>query len=146
MSAVLIFQALLIAVYGAGALLAYRRWFVRMGIVLFVAALAGMVAVPELLGRPREVAAAVDGTVVISALPIPNVAIFLYVAEPDSTEPMSLRLPWDDETAQKIVEALEGAQQNGGVLMFNERLPGEPGSFEIELPPEPAPKQPTSGS
>lgn len=99
--------------------LAMAAAFVPLGYLGFV----------DLLGRPKPVAMewwrerADEATVLGSQLREGD-GVYLWLQLAGSGEPRSYRLPWDEGTAQQLVEALREADKNGsGVRM---RLPFEP--------------------
>ena len=75
----------------------------------------------ELLGRPKplrlEWRDAADAQV-LSAVPVENEGIFIWLVTPDSFEPRAYVLPWSLQAAQQLQEALSQAEANGtGVRM-----------------------------
>jgi len=75
----------------------------------------------ELLGRPKPLrlewrdAAKAQ---VVSAVPVENEAIYLWLAMPGSLEPRAYVLPWSIEAAQQLQDAMGKAEANStGVEM-----------------------------
>lgn len=143
MTSILIAHGLVIAAFAAGLFLAYRRKSALALLSTFLAAAVWMWLASTLLGRPLPQDAPSDEAVVISMSAIPNEAIFLWVVEEGAHEPLSIRLPWSNEQAQKLSEQLEEQSQKGGAVRYRKpAIPGEPGEFRLELPPQPAAKGP----
>lgn len=70
----------------------------------------------SLLGRPRPAVLMpwrIRGARIVSFLPDPGVAIYVWVVTPDADEPLALTLPWDEKEAEDLVQAAAAAQQNG---------------------------------
>lgn len=103
-----------------------------------------------LLSRPKPIALEwvppkADETTVIAAQMDEDVAIYLWVQRPDSKEPRSYVLPWDEQTARELHEAQRAAEAEGGTVQV--RL--SPQQKDIEQadrmfyaapPPAPPPK------
>jgi hypothetical protein len=75
----------------------------------------------ELLGRPKplrlEWREAADAEV-LSAVPVENEAIYVWLITPDSSEPRAYVLPWSVQAAQQLQEARSQAEADGtGVRM-----------------------------
>lgn len=86
-------------------------------------------ALSDLLSKPKPVelewwnAKAEEATVLGSTMR-ENVGIYLWLQVADIAEPRSYVLPWDQEMAQQLQDAMDQAQeQDSGVRM---RLPFEP--------------------
>jgi hypothetical protein len=143
MTSVLILHALIIAAFGAGLFLAYRgKGTLALGFT-FIVACVWMYQAQTLLGRPVPMDTPPDEAVIVSMIPVPGTAIYLYAVEDGASEPSSIRLPWSMPTAQKIGEKLQEQSQKGGAVRYRKpAIPGDEGSFKLDLPPEPAPKQP----
>jgi hypothetical protein len=145
MTSIALAHAIIIAGYAVAVVAMLRqRWAVAIAAML-AAAVLWMITTTEMLGLPRPSDKPPEGYVVASVLPIPNEAIFLYGLMETGGEPLSLRLPWDDADAQRLVEQMEEASERGGRVKFRTpSVPGSAGRFDIELPPESPPKQPVS--
>lgn len=143
MTGILTTHGIIILAFGFGLFLAYRRRGVLALAFTFVVACAWMFQASTLLGRPLPQDAPSDQSTVLSMAAVPNEAIFLWVVEEGAHEPLSIRLPWSNEQAQKLSEQLGEQAEKGGAVRFKKPgIPGEPGEFRLELPPEPAPKTP----
>ncbi|MGF1609075.1 MAG: hypothetical protein ACFCUQ_06750 [Kiloniellales bacterium] len=120
---------------------------------LAIAALAlptGYFSLVTLLSRPKPIALEwtppkADETTVIAAQMKEDVAIYLWVQRPDSEEPRSYVLPWDEQVARQLHEAQRAAEAEGGTVQV--RL--SPQQKDIEQadrmfyaapPPAPPPK------
>jgi hypothetical protein len=70
----------------------------------------------DLLGRPKplrlEWRDAADAEV-LSALPVENQAIYVWLITPDSPEPRAYVLPWSLQAAQQLQDAMSQAQADG---------------------------------
>jgi len=143
MTATLAAHAIIIAAYGAGLLAAYlRKWPLTIAI-LFCVALGWMWQASTMQGRPQPLDAPPDEAVILSMVPVPNEAIFLWIAEQGASEPLSIRLPWSMREAQRIGEKLAEQAGKGGAVRYRKpAVPGDEGRFDLDLPPEPAPKSP----
>jgi hypothetical protein len=143
MTAILSAHGLVIVAFGFGLFLAYRRQGVLALGFTFVVAVAWMYLASTMLGRPLPLSEPPHESAVLSMAAVPNEAIYLWLVEEGSHEPLSVRLPWSNEQAQKLSEQLEAQGEKGGAVRFKKPgIPGEPGEFRLELPPEPTPKTP----
>lgn len=109
-------------------------------------------AMAETLGRhrPVELWGTPTGTLhVIAAVMRQDEAIWLYVIAPGRSEPLPLSLPWSNETAQKIQEALDGApegREGQFLLSFNDTEGGEINAHALPQPAQPPVKdEPDAG-
>ena len=98
--------------------LARRTLSVGIFVVLIAVVYGGCI---ELLGRPKplrlEWRDAADAQVV-SAVPVENEAIYVWLIMPDSSEPCAYVLPWSLQAAQQLQEAMSQAEAEGtGVRM-----------------------------
>lgn len=143
MTSVLLLHGLTIATFGVGLFLAYRgKGALALGFT-FVIACVWMYQAQSLLGRPAPMDVPPDEAVIVSMIPVPGTAIFLYAVESGASEPLSIRLPWSMQQAQKIGEKLQEQSAKGGAVRYRKpAIPGDEGSFKLDLPPEPAPKSP----
>jgi hypothetical protein len=110
--------------------LARRMLSVGLFLVLIAIVYGGAV---ELLGRPKplrlEWRDAAEAQV-LSALPVENEAIYLWLVMPEASEPCAYVLPWSVEAAQQLQQAMSEAEANGtGVRMT---LPFEPSLDDSE--------------
>jgi hypothetical protein len=73
----------------------------------------------ELLGRPKplrlEWRHAADAQVV-SAVPVENEAIYVWLIMPGSSEPCAYVLPWSVAVAQQLQEAMSQAEADGAAV------------------------------
>lgn len=143
MTATLAAHGIIIAAFGFGLFLAYRGKGVLALAFTFVVAVAWMYQAQTMLGRPLPMAEPPHESTALSMAAVPNEAIFLWIVEEGEHEPLSIRLPWSNEQAQKLSEQLEQQGEKGGAVRYRKpEIPGEPGEFRLVLPPEPAPKTP----
>jgi hypothetical protein len=110
--------------------LARRTLSVGIFVVLIAVVYGGCI---ELLGRPKplrlEWRDATDAQVV-SAVPVENKAIYVWLVMPDASEPCAYVLPWSLQAAQQLQDAMSKAEADGtGVRMA---LPFEPSLDERE--------------
>jgi hypothetical protein len=93
--------------------LARRTLSVGIFVVLIAVVYGGSI---EMLGRPKplqlEWRNAADAQVV-SAVPVENEAIYVWLLLPDSVAPCAYALPWSVETAQQLQEAMSRAETDG---------------------------------
>lgn len=83
-------------------------------------------AMVSLLSRPKPIVLEwtppkADETTVIAAQMREDVAIYLWIQRPDSSEPRSYVLPWDEQLARQLHEAQRAAEEDGGTVQV--RLP-----------------------
>jgi hypothetical protein len=73
----------------------------------------------ELLGRPKplrlEWRGASDAQV-LSAMPVENEAIYVWLIMPGASEPRAYVLPWSLEAAQQLQEAMNQAEADGSAV------------------------------
>jgi hypothetical protein len=110
--------------------LARRTLSVGLFLVLIAIVYGGAI---ELLGRPKplrlEWRDAADAQV-LSALPVENEAIYVWLIMPDASEPCAYVLPWSLQAAQQLQQAMSQAEADGtGVRMT---MPVEPGLDDRE--------------
>jgi hypothetical protein len=70
----------------------------------------------ELLGRPKPLRLEwrdAANAEVVSAVPVENKAIYVWLIMPDSSEPCAYVLPWSLQAAQQLQEAMSQAEANG---------------------------------
>ena len=130
--------------------LARRSFSVGMFVVLIAVVYGGAV---ELLGRPKplrlEWREPADAQVV-SAVPVENEAIYVWLIMPDSSEPCAYVLPWSLQVAQQLQEAMAQAEADGTAVRMT--APSEPNLDDREpmfyAMPQPAmpPKDYQNGS
>jgi hypothetical protein len=72
----------------------------------------------DLLGRPKPLRLEAADAQVVSAMPVENEAIYVWLIMPDSSEPCAYVLPWSLQAAQQLQEAMSQAEAEGtGVRM-----------------------------
>jgi hypothetical protein len=90
-----------------------RALSVGIFVILIAVVYAGSI---ELLGRPKpwqlEWRRAADAQVV-SAVPVENQAIYLWLLLPDQKQPSAYALPWNMQTAQQLQDAMNRAEAEG---------------------------------
>ena len=79
------------------------------------------VGASELLGRPKPLTLEWRDTAkaqVVGAVPVENEAIYVWLTTPGSTEPRAYVLPWSQQAAQQLQDAMGKAEADGtGVEM-----------------------------
>jgi hypothetical protein len=104
--------------------LARRTLSVGIFVVLIAVVYGGAI---ELLGRPKplrlEWRDAADAQV-LSAVPVENEAIYVWLVTPDSSEPRAYVLPWSVQAAQQLQDAMSQAQADGTAVRMT--MPFEP--------------------
>jgi hypothetical protein len=104
----------------------FARRTLSVGIFVLLIALVYGGAI-ELLGRPKplqlEWRSAADAQVV-SAVPVENRAIYVWLLLPDSSEPCAYVLPWSLQTAQRLQDAMSQAEADGTAVRMT--MPFEP--------------------
>ncbi|MER9234182.1 hypothetical protein NKI56_19135 [Mesorhizobium sp. M0622] len=79
------------------------------------------VGASELLGRPKPLTLEWRDTAkaqVVGAVPVENEAIYVWLTTPGSTEPRFYVLPWSQQAAQQLQDAMGKAEADGtGVEM-----------------------------
>lgn len=112
------------------AALARRALSVGIFVLLIAVVYGGSI---ELLGRPKplrlEWREAADAQVV-SAVPIENEAIYVWLIMPASSEPIAYVLPWSVQVAQQLQEAMSQAEADGTAVRM--AMPFEPSLDERE--------------
>ena len=124
--------------------LARRTLSVGIFVLLIAVVYGGAI---ELLGRPKplrlEWRDAADAEV-LSAVPVENEAIYVWLVTPDSSEPRAYVLPWSVQAAQQLQEAQSQAEADGtGVRMtmpFESSLDDREPMFYAMPQPAMAPK------
>jgi hypothetical protein len=120
--------------------LARRALSVGIFVLLIAVVYGGAI---ELLGRPKplrlEWRDAADAEV-LSAVPVEDEAIYVWLVMPDSLEPRAYVLPWSVQAAQQLQDAMSQAQAEGTAVRM--AMPFEP-SLEDREPmfyamPQPA--------
>jgi hypothetical protein len=110
--------------------LARRALSVGIFVLLIAVVYGGAI---ELLGRPKplrlEWRDAADAQV-LSAVPVENEAIYLWLIRPDSSEPRAYVLPWSVQAAQQLQEAMSQAQADGTAVRMT--MPFESGLEDRE--------------
>ena len=139
--------ALLAAVLASIAVWAPRKLAVRVGAVACFALLmpVAYAGFSDLLSRPKPVALewwlgkAEEATVLGAQTQEPD-SLFVWLQLDGAPEPRAYRLPWSQQMAQQLQQALEDAQRNGTAARM--RLPFEPTLDRREprfyAPPQPA--------
>jgi hypothetical protein len=139
-----------VALFAAAAWLAIwsRRdtWARPVAVVLFLAAMPTIaLAAVESLGWHRPIALVWDldqGEYrVLAAKMVQDKAIYIYIDDEARVEPRPLLLPWDNDTANAIQRALDGAPDGseGEFMMSYEPSIDMTGQQFHAVPPEPAP-------
>jgi hypothetical protein len=104
--------------------LARRTLSVGIFVLLIAVVYGGAI---ELLGRPKplrlEWRDAADAEV-LSAMPVENEAIYVWLLLPDSAEPSAYVLPWSVQAAQQLQEAMSQAEADGTAVRMT--MPFEP--------------------
>jgi hypothetical protein len=99
----------------------------------------------ELLGRPKplrlEWRDAADAQVV-SAVPVENEAIYVWLIMPGSSEPCAYALPWSVEVAQQLQEAMSQAEADGTAVRVAMPLESSLGEREPMFYAMPQPAMP----
>jgi hypothetical protein len=93
--------------------LARRTLSVGIFVILIAVIYGGSI---ELLGRPKPLRLEWRGTAdaqVLSAMPVENEAIYVWLVMPGSSEPCAYALPWSLEAAQQLQEAMNQAEADG---------------------------------
>jgi hypothetical protein len=130
--------------------LARRTLSVSIFVLLIAVVYGGSI---ELLGRPKplrlEWRDAADAEVV-SAVPVENKAIYVWLIMPDSSEPCAYVLPWSLQTAQQLQEAMSQAEADGTavrmVMPFESSLEDREPMFYAMPQPAMPPKDYRGGS
>lgn len=140
--------AILLGVYVL-AVLPASGWRLRAGATLLGAVyLITFATMIQALGRPKPIRielAALDQSEVISALPIEDEAIYLWLRLPNEMDPRAYVMPWDLQQAQELMKARGEAEEAGtGVKMG---LPSDEGLDDREpmFYAEPQPPSPLKG-
>ena len=106
--------------------LARRSFSVGLFVILIAVVYGGGI---ELLGRPKplrlEWRDAAEAKV-LSAAPVENEAIYVWLSMPGSPEPRAYVLPWSVEAAQQLQTAMSEAEANGTSVRMT--MPVEPGT------------------
>ena len=87
----------------------------------------------ELLGRPKPLWLewrTADRAQVVSAVPVENQAIYLWITVPASPEPRTYVLPWSQEAAQQLQNAMNEAEADGTQVEMAMALAGDPDHAE----------------
>lgn len=106
----------------------------------------------ELLGRPKpatlEFIANVEGATVLSAKLLEGEAIYLWLQLVDEREPRSYVLPWNQDQAVQLQEAMRQAESVGSAVRMRGPLRSLPTADETVFYAQPQPKlspKPNSG-
>ena len=106
----------------------------------------------ELLGRPKpatlEVVANEEEATVLSAKLLEGEAIYLWLQLADEPEPRSYVLPWNQDQAVQLKEAMREAESEGGAVRMRGPLRSLPTADETVFYAQPQPKlspKPNSG-
>jgi hypothetical protein len=98
----------------------FARRTVSVGIFLALISVV-YVGATELLGRPKPLTLEWRDTAkaqVVGAVPVENEAIYVWLTTPGSPEPRSYVLPWSQQAAQQLQDAMGKAEADGtGVEM-----------------------------
>ncbi len=165
-----LFVAFVLSVAGVATLALWARQsaprrFILVGLVAITFGFTGLLG-SEFLSRPKPVAMEwrTGEANVIAHTFDEGRAIFLWLSWPDDTSPRAYVLPWSEETARQMEDALRGVEEQGGEVVAalggdevarpNDQKAGEPITpFERSLenrdliiyatPPAKLPDQPT---
>jgi hypothetical protein len=99
----------------------------------------------ELLGRPKPLWLewrSADKAQVVSAVPVENQAIYLWITVPASPEPRTYVLPWSQEAAQQLQNAMNEAEADGTQVEMAMALAGDPDHAEPVFYAKPQPPLP----
>ena len=104
----------------------------------------------ELLGRPKpatlEVVANVEEATVLSAKLLEGEAIYLWLQLVGEIEPRSYVLPWSQEQAEQLQEAMREAESEGSAVRMRGPLRSLSTTDEPVFYAQPQPKLPTKPS
>lgn len=122
-------------------------WARPASIVLFLAAVPGLAyASIETLGfhRPLKWAWGLSAgdQRVLAAKMVQDVAIYLYIDDPQRAEPWPLQLPWSNELAEAIAKAQDQSQRDGNGGQFLFRFDPSLETHAPQVHPLPQPKLP----
>jgi hypothetical protein len=104
--------------------LARRAFSVGMFVVLIAVVYGGCV---EVLGRPKPLRLEwrdVADAQVVSAVPVENQGIYVWLIVPGASEPCAYVLPWSLQAAQQLQEAMSQAEADGTAVRMT--MPAEP--------------------
>ena len=96
----------------------------------------------ELLGRPKPLTLewrSPSNVQVLSAAPVENKAIYVWLSLPGSSEPRAYTLPWSQKSAQELQDAMNKAEADGtevkmAMLTEGSRQDGEPMFYAAPQP------------
>jgi hypothetical protein len=95
----------------------------------------------ELLGRPKPMRLEwrdAEKAEVVSAVPVENVAIYIWLTTQGSPEPRAYTLPWSQQMAQQLQDAMSKAESDGtGVEMAMPSETGSDGEPQFYAKPQP---------
>jgi hypothetical protein len=120
-----------------------RRTFSVATFLILIAIVYGGAA--ELLGRPKPLRLEwrdAEKAQVVSAVPVENVAIYMWLTMPGSQEPRAYTLPWSPEAAQQLQDAMTKAETDGTAVEMSMPFDmgeghGEPMFYAKPQPPLP---------
>jgi hypothetical protein len=99
----------------------------------------------ELLGRPKPIVLewqSISNSQILGAFPVENKAIYVWVMVPKSSEPRAYLLPWSQEVAQHLQNAMNEAETNGTAVEMtingDTDNQGQPMFYAKPQPPLPA--------
>lgn len=106
------------------------------------------VGATELLGRPKPLTLEWRDTAkaqVVGAVPIENEAIYVWLTTAGSTEPRAYVLPWSQQAAQQLQDAMGKAEADGTGVEMKMKGSGDAGldTREPMFYPRPQPALPT---
>ena len=99
----------------------------------------------ELLGLPKPLMLEWRDNAkaqVLSALPVENRAIYIWLASADSPEPRAYVLPWSQKTAQQLQDAINKAEASGTAVEMGTSVESGTDDREPMFYPRPQPALP----
>lgn len=121
-----------------------RCWAVGLSGIIFV---SGYMTLTDMLSRPKPMSlawaeASVASADVLGSTFVEGEAIYVWLRLPGSMEPRAYKLPWNDQQAQQLQDALNEAGETGtGVQMRQPFDPSEdteePLFYALPQPPSP---------
>lgn len=107
----------------------------------------GLILVLNTMGTPKPYAlewpwVGAKEVSVLAAVPVENVAIYVWIGIPGEHEPRSYSLPWSQKTAQQLQDAMNKAEGDGTELRMGMQFDGvsdnsEPMFYAAPQPPMP---------
>jgi hypothetical protein len=128
-----------------------RMLLPKIGAIVLAVSLfgSGYVTTVELLGRPKPIdtewfGAHLAEARVVAADMHEDVAIYLWLAVEGEESPRSYALPWSDQSAQQLNDAMQEAEEEGTDVQMRDPFDGAPddeepmfyAAPEVPLPPK----------